>query len=222
MRGETVTGILGLSIFCLGTALAQSGAIPAAGSVEGPLSVGAKFTLLEEQVFGPKALAITGFTAGFHTLLPPGAYPGKWSGGASGFGRFVGDRYARRTAQNTARFAACALLHEDPRYQPSARSSSFGRTMHALLYTFVDRNDAGRRTLAVSNFAGAAASGLVGNLYLTDGVCNSEHAGQRAFTSFGFLAGRNVIGEFAPEIARGLRKAHLAGGRGMPQWWTSK
>jgi hypothetical protein len=221
MRWNGIAVFVGALIHCLGTATAQTGTNPPAGFTRSPLTVGGKFAFLEERVFGPRALAITAVTAGFHSLHPTGSYPEQWSDGAAGFGRFAGDRYARRAAQYTARFAVCAALREDPRYE-RANSSGVARVVHAIAFTFVDRTDGGRPTLAVSNFAGATASGFVGNAYLPDGFRDATHGGQRALVAFGSLAARNVAEEFAPELTRGLRHLHLLRGRGIPEWWTSK
>jgi hypothetical protein len=187
-----------------------------------PLSVGEKLTLLEEQVFGPRAAVITSFAAGIRTTREPSNYPQEWSDGPGAFARHFGDNYARHAAQNTARFAVSALLHEDPRYSPATSFSLLGRALHAVGYTFADRNDSGHRTIAVANFAGAASSGLVGDAYLPDGFRDTTHTGQRALVSLASMVGRNLAAEFAPEIARELRKFHLGHGGGIPPWWTGK
>ena len=170
MRLTAMAVWIGLSVFGMGSASAQ-------GFVRSPMSVGEKFSYFEERVFGPRALVMSSIGSGIRMLHPPSQYPPEWRTGTAAFGRYMGDRYARHAAEGTARFAASALLHEDPRYQRSASSAFFPRLAHALGCTFSDRTEGGRRTVAVSNFAGAAAGGFVGNAYLPDGFNDTRHAG---------------------------------------------
>ena len=207
--------ILGASVLCAGTVVAQ-------GFSRAPLNVGDKFTLLEEQVFGPRSTVITGLAAGIRTAREPSSYPQAWSDGKGAFARHFGDNYARHAAQNTARFVVSALRHEDPRYLPAASGSVLGRALHAAGFAFADCNDGGHRTLAVANFAGAAASGLVGDAYLPDGFRDATHTRQRALVSLASMAGRNLAQEFAPDITRVLRRFHIGHGAGIPAWWTTK
>ncbi|MGD0772206.1 MAG: hypothetical protein ABSC05_05225 [Candidatus Solibacter sp.] len=186
------------------------------------MTVGGKFTLLEEQVFGPRSAVITSLAAGIRTTREPSNYPQEWSDGTGAFFRHFGDNYARHAAQNTARFVVSALRHEDPRYLPAASGSVLGRALHAVGFVFADCNDDGHRTLAVANFAGAAASGLVGDAYLPDGFRDATHTGQRALVSLASMAGRNLAQEFAPDITRELRRFHRGHGGGIPVWWKAK
>ncbi len=64
-------------------------------------------------------------------------------------------------SQRTARFLTGLALHEDLRYVRSNSKNPLMRTAHALAFTFVDKTDSGRNTIAFSNFAGAAAGGFV-------------------------------------------------------------
>ncbi len=77
--------------------------------------------------------------------------------------------------------------------------------MYALRFTFVDRSDSGHAMLALSNFAGAAAGGFVGNAYLPAGFNDVTHAGQRATIRFGTFAAGNLFREFAPQMPRPMR-----------------
>jgi len=97
------------------------------------------------------------------------------------------------------------IAHEDPRYHPSSSHNVFARSLHAVGYTFVDRSDSGHAMPALSNFAGSAAAGFVGNAYLPSGYDNATHAGQRAILQFGFTAAGNLFREFAPQIPRPVR-----------------
>jgi hypothetical protein len=188
------------------------------------MSVTGKFSFFEERVFGPRAAFVTSFTAGLHMLTAPSGYPREWRDGAGAYSRNVGDHYARHGAQGTAQFAVSALLHEDSRYVSSTSTSFLARVTHAIGYTIADQTDGGHRTLAVSNFAGAAAGGFVGTAYMPDGFNDTTHAGQRALQVLAGMAGRNLAAEFAPGIVRIVRKLGLptTGKIPIPVWWTGQ
>jgi hypothetical protein len=159
------------------------------------------------------------FGAAIRMANPPNHYPREWKDGAEAFGRLYGDTYASQVSKHTTEFAAKALLHEDPRYRfAPAGTGSLGRVLHAMAFTVVDRTDSGRPTLAVANFAGAAASGFVGMAYLPDGFNDVTHAGQRAAVQLGLTAGANLAREFAPEWYPFVKKIHLP--KILPAWWV--
>ena len=110
------------------------------------------------------------------------------------------------------------LLHEDPRYQRSTSTNPFGRTIHALAYTVVDKTDSGTNTIAASNFASATAGGFVGMGILPDGYNDLTHAEQRMATEFLQLGIGNVITEFQPEWGPWAQKIRLP--RILPAWWA--
>src|SRR5260370_5885908 len=112
-------------------------------------------------------------------LNPPSHYPREWKDGGGAFGRTYGYKVADRTSRETAHFLTGLLLHEDPRYQRSTSTNAFRRTFHALAFTVVDKTDSGRNTLAMSNFASAAAGGFVGMGILPDGYNHLTRAAQR-------------------------------------------
>jgi hypothetical protein len=94
------------------------------------------------------------------------------------------------------------------------------RTAHALAFTFVDKTDSGRNTIAFSNFAGALAGGFVGMAYLPHGYNDLTHAEQRVAFQFMSIAIQNVAAEFQPQwgpIARKLRIQKI-----LPEWWVPR
>jgi len=185
----------------------------------GPLSVTRKFAYCEKPVFGPRRLFIDAAAAGLFMAHPTSDYPPEWRDGAGAFGRNFGNQLARSAASSSARFSLDTLLREDPRYWRSGGNSFFARTAYALGFTFIDRTDSGRPTIALGNFAGAVASGFVGNAYLPDGWTNATHAGQRSLAALGALAAQNLVQEFLPEIGAGLDRHHLPRLPLPPVWW---
>jgi hypothetical protein len=183
------------------------------------LTLDDKFRIYTHQTFGPPAFIFPALGAALRMSNPPNNYPHEWTDGGGAFGRIYGSTLATQTSKRTGQFLTEAVLHEDPRYQPARPGSNAGgRVFHAISYTFVDRTDSGARTLAFSNFAGAASGGFVGMAYLPDGFNDPTHAGQRTLSEFMMMGIANLAGEFAPQLAPIVRKLHVP--KIMPAWWV--
>lgn len=185
-----------------------------------PMDFKDKFKYFVEPAFGPRSFVTNAFGAGMRMANPPGHYPHEWRAGAEAYGRLYGDTFARTGAESLGRFSTAVLLHEDPRYRRSESTFFPVRMGHAFVFTCVDRTDGGHSTIAISNFAGAAANGFIGNAYLPAGFDNLTHAGQRSATAFGGIAAQNVVQEFSPELGQFLKKIHLPHIPQPPVWWT--
>ncbi len=179
----------------------------------GPLTQGERTQYVLRQLAAPEH--VFGYSAGalLQMASPPGHgstyYPREWRVGGPGFARNFGDQAARDQAKHLAKYGSGALLREDPRYYPSESSNVVRRAWDALLFTFVDRSNDGERRPALSNLAGAAAAGYVGDAYLPPGFRNQAHATQRSLVSLLGFAAENGEAEFKPEIRAVLRKLHL-------------
>ena len=182
------------------------------------LSLHDKFTIYSHQAFGPPALIFPAFSAAMGMANPPNHYPHDWLDGGVAFGHLYGDAIARATSVQTARFLTGAALHEDLRYKRSSSTNPLNRTVHALVFIVVDKTDSGRNTIAVSNFAGAAAGGFVGTSYLLVGYNDVTHAEQRMAMQFGTLALRNLAVEFEPQWGPLVHKLRIP--KLIPEWWT--
>jgi hypothetical protein len=182
------------------------------------LSLRDKFTIYAHQTFGPPALIFPAFAAGRDMANPKSHYPHDWKDGGGAFGRIYGDSLAMTTSQRTARFLTGVALHEDPRYVRSNSTNPLMRTVHALAFTFVDKTDSGRNTIAFSNFAGAAAGGFVGSAYLPHGYNDLTHAEQRMAVQFTSIAIQNVAAEFQPQWGPIVRKLRIQ--KIIPEWWV--
>jgi hypothetical protein len=183
-----------------------------------PLTAEEKLSVYVHRTFGPPALILPAFGAGLSMRNPPSHYPHEWKDGAQAFGRHYGNIVATVTARETASMLASVALHEDPRYRPSGSANVLYRIFHALSYTVVDRTDSGKRTIAVSNFAGAAAGGLVGMAYLPNGFNDAAHAQQRMAMQFATVAIHNVAAEFQPQWGPIVKKLRIP--KLLPEWWV--
>jgi len=177
-----------------------------------------KFTIYAHQTFGPPAVIVPAFTAGMALANPKSHYPREWKDGAGAFGRNYGDALAIVGSQRTARFLTGVALHEDPRYVRSSSKNPLARTAHALAFTFIDRTDSGRSTIAFSNFAGAAAGGFVGSAYLPHGYNDLTHAEQRMAAQFASIAIQKIAAEFQPQWGPLFRKLRI--NKILPEWWV--
>jgi hypothetical protein len=182
------------------------------------LSFSDKFTIYAHQTFGPPEVILPAFRAGIGMANSTKHYPREWKDGAGAFGRLYGDSIATVTSQRTARFLTGVALHEDPRYVRSTSKNPLMRTMHAVAFTFIDKTDSGRNTIAFSNFAGAAAGGFVGTAYLPHGYNDMTHAEQRMAMQFTSIAIQNIAAEFQPQWGRVVRKLHIQ--KILPEWWV--
>jgi hypothetical protein len=183
-----------------------------------PMTGEDKFRIYIHKTFGPPALILPAFGAGFQMLNPPSHYPREWKDGGGAFGRTYGYKVADRTSRETAQFLTGFLLHEDPRYQRSTSTNAFRRTLHALAFTVFDKTDSGRNTLAVSNFASAAAGGFVGMGILPDGYNDVTHAEQRMASEFLQIAIGNIATEFEPQWGPWAKKLRIP--KILPAWWV--
>jgi len=183
-----------------------------------PLTAEGKLSVYVHRTFGPPALILPAFGAGLSMLNPPSHYPREWKDGAQAFGRNYGNTVAMVTARETASMLASVALHEDPRYRPSGSTNVLYRASHALSYAVLDRTDSGKRTIAVCNFAGAAAGGLVGMAYLPNGFTDAAHAQQRMAMQFATIAIHNLAAEFQPQWSPIVKKLRIP--KLLPEWWV--
>lgn len=173
------------------------------------MSLDDRFILQVHSSLGTSAFVLPAFEAGIVMADPPHRYSREWSDGGGAFGRNYGSEIGRHVTGGMAHFAVAAVDGEDPRYYACDCRNFGARIGYALLFTISDRNNAGHRTVAFSNFLGAGAAGFVGNLWEPDGFNDTIHAGQRASMETITFASHNLLSEFAPELLRLTHKTHL-------------
>jgi hypothetical protein len=161
------------------------------------------------QLFSPWNAVTPALSAGIEMARADQKVPPRWREGAGGFGRLYGSGVASLASFDAARFLSGAMLREDPRYFRADSPGTGARLGHALLFTVLDRSDSGRRTLALSNFIGAAAGGTVTNLVLPPPYNQKRYALSRGAVVLAYYAGTNINREFAPELNRLRKKLHL-------------
>ncbi len=129
----------------------------------------------------------------------------KYGSDKGAFGERLGAALLRQTSM---RFFSDSLLptldHEDPRYYRQASGSYGRRGLHAALFTFIDRNDAERRTFNASDIVGHLAASALTVTYYPRPSRNAGVVFETWGTSIGGAAVNNLFLEFWPDIVNKL------------------
>ncbi len=135
--------------------------------------------------------------------------PKEWKQGAEGYGDRFGSAYATHFIRETLEYGASAALREDNRYIRCGESGFWKRSKHAVVYTFMARNDAGNEHFAYSRFGSAAGAAFISRIWQPHST-NSAGDGAVVFGStIGSNVGANMFHEFWPDIRRHvLRRSH--------------
>jgi hypothetical protein len=170
------------------------------------LSLRERFLLQSHTTFGPITFISPAGEAAITMAHPPDHYPREWRDGGGAYARNYGSEFARHSAGGLGHFATAFVDGEDPRYFRSVNQNFGRRAAHSMIFTLFDRTNSGHRTVALSNIAGSAAAGFVGNLWEPDGFNDNTHALQRSALEFGTFGAANLFAEFSPDISRLLHK----------------
>jgi hypothetical protein len=139
--------------------------------------------------------------------------PAEWTRDGSGFGYRVGSRYAQGLSKGVVEFGFGELMRTDPRhvsYASDPRVKDPPTTRRRIGHAFMDfltvrrsAVDGGGRPLPnLPLFAGATASGLVGNLWYPDSQTRASQTAMRATGSLATALAASFYTEFSPEIGR--------------------
>lgn len=160
---------------------------------------------LDETYASPLQYASIGAAAavGLATSSPP-----EWGHGYRGYGRRLASQFGVFTLNNTIQEGTAAALHYDPRYNLCGCASVKRRIGHAILWSFVTRDDAGHMRPDIPSLAAAYGSNMIAVYWypsrynpLTDGV-------RWGTQQVGITAGMNIVREFTPDIKRVLHWKH--------------
>ena len=100
-----------------------------------------------------------------------------------------------------------SLLRPNPRYQPSTKSSFWGRATDAASGIFVTRDDSGRKRLNASYFLGVLTSVAVHTAHRPYWARSASEPFNNFGSTMGSDAGANLFHEFEPWI-RQIVKGH--------------
>ena len=152
-------------------------------------------------LFSPFLLVNAGFSAG---VTQAQDVPHSWGQGAEGYGRRIGNYFAKQTLARTLRWGGESVLHEDNRYFQSGKKGVWARTKYALASGVLARHDDGKQYFSYSRLGSTAGTAFISRTWQPS-TDNSPADGARSFgISMGTNAGSNIIREFLPDILRAL------------------
>jgi hypothetical protein len=141
--------------------------------------------------------------------------PPEWGHDWGSVGRSIGTRYAQNFAKGAANYGVGWVISADPRHLSLSNDPGFPRSApprtsarigHALFdWVSVRRSAAdgnGKRWPNFPLWAGAAASGLVGNAFLPSDRATVKSAVVTASSSLGTALAASFYTEFSPELGR--------------------
>jgi hypothetical protein len=133
--------------------------------------------------------------------------PPEWGAGVSGFGKRFGSRYGQFVIQNTFSSTGNYLLGYEPRYDRCRCSGAWRRIGHALVRNFVTYKWTERdKRPQIALYVGAMGAGMIESTW-DPGSHDLWRSGyQSVLTQVAFGSFANVIGEFAPEIGKILKR----------------
>jgi hypothetical protein len=171
-----------------------------------PMTASERFRIYLRRAFEPGSILESAAGAGIRQWEDT---PKEWKQGAEGYGDRFGSAYATHFIRETLEYGASAALREDNRYIRSGESGFWKRSKHAVVYTFMARNDAGNEHFAYSRFGSAAGAAFISRIWQPHST-NSAGDGAVVFGStIGSDVGANMFHEFWPDIRRHvLRRSH--------------
>lgn len=171
-----------------------------------PMTASERFRLYLRRAFDPGSIIESAAGAGIRQWEDT---PKEWKHGAEGYGDRFGSAYATHFIRETLEYGASAALREDNRYIRSGESGFWKRSKHAVVYTFMARNDAGNEHFAFSRFGSAAGAAFISRIWQPHST-NSAGDGAVVFGgTIGSDVGANMFHEFWPDIRRHvLRRSH--------------
>ncbi len=131
-----------------------------------------------------------------------GDRPPECGQGMAGYGRRLGDRYARIVAKETYEAAGAAALRHEVRYIPSAGQRKLGRIGHALASTVLTYDRFGRRTPHIARIGASFGAEFTRDLWLPPGYRTRAGTVRGVGISLGFNSLTNLLREFTPELKR--------------------
>jgi hypothetical protein len=168
-----------------------------------PLTLGEKAAYYSSRTFSIRTLLGASYAAG---LAQWRGTPREWGVGLSGYARRDAAAYGAGVIRHTTEFGVGALLHEDPRFEPSARNGLGPRTADALHNTVFIRTDDGGHRLAWSRVAASLATGFAVNSWEPRRLHSTNHALLLSLAGLVSYGTGNVVREFTPDIKRYVRR----------------
>lgn len=165
-----------------------------------------RFKLFVRQSFTTPGIYIK---TGFFTLHDQDENtPPEWGDGIEGFGKRLGTRHTQYLMQNAFTSLGNAAVGWEPRYDRCRCVGFWRRTRHAIVRNFVtyDRSEEHLRPQLMPYIASFGSGAIVATWY----PANTQvlvKGYQSVVTQVWVGSLTNVLGEFAPDVIRKLRKS---------------
>jgi len=167
-----------------------------------PLTGREKFDYFLHSTYAPRTFLNAGVDVVADRVKGRNRNP-EYETGVRGLGQHYGIELATdETDVFFKRFLFPALLRQDPRYYRNPELPFFKRALYSMSRVVVTRTDSGGQTFNSSSFLGAAASRVLGDLYVP-GQRQGMHP-LSGCVGFNLLrdAGMNMVHEFWPDVRR--------------------
>jgi len=154
------------------------------------------------------------------TFLSPGLYfaalgyaggaqlykrPPEWGQGLNAYEKRAGTFLATYAIQYSVRDGAAAAMGYDARYLRCECTGGGRRLAHALLWSFLTKNEAGRTRLNIPMLVGDYAGEMIPYLWFPKRYSPLKDGFRDGSQEVGITVGLNLFREFAPELRRLVR-----------------
>jgi hypothetical protein len=164
-----------------------------------PLTRNEKARYYLRSTYGPAAFGYTALTTGIKQAQ--GSVP-EWGGGMEGYGRRYASSFGQKAINRSIRIGLQGLLHEEPRYIASGRSSLWSRALYAASEAFWVRKDSGGIRIAYTRFIGNFSAAYISRQWQPDRYHTTGDYLTSGLTSIGLDVAKNIWSEFWPDIRK--------------------
>jgi hypothetical protein len=175
-------------------------ATPDAPSSYVALSSRCKLQIFLHRAYSPYTFASAAYEAGIAQMSDQWPqYGGGMQGWGKRFGATLADTESRRFIQT---YLLSTVLHQDPRYFYSTKTSLIGRAWYAATRVIITRGDNGRSEFNTSEILGALSTSALQNTYYPKHYRNVNDTLGRFTGSLSSDATSAILREFTPDLKR--------------------
>lgn len=173
---------------------------PDAPSTYVALSSHCKLQIFLHRAYSPYMFASAAYEAGIAQMSAQWPqYGGGMQGWGKRFGATLADTESRRFIQT---YVLSTVLHQDPRYFYSTKTSLIGRAWYAATRVIITRGDNGRSEFNASEILGALSTSALQNAYYPQHYRNVNDTLGRFTGSLSSDATSAILREFTPDLKR--------------------
>jgi hypothetical protein len=126
--------------------------------------------------------------------------PPEWKQGIDGYGKRTASLLATFSIQTTVQEGASAALRYDPRRMRCDCQGTGRRLAHAIVWSFLAKDNEGRTRFDIPVVAGAYAAGMIPLLWYPERYSPLKDGFRRGSQELGFVVGASLLAEFGPDL----------------------